>query len=453
MALIRYSLIFAAALQGLHLAKGQTSHTVMVGLQGSFFDPPTISAGLNDTITFVFAGFVHTVTQSSLANPCTPLPGGFSSGPAGTLNNDTQHPMTWDLQITNVSQRASLQNSPANSYYSDLAIWFFCEVTEPTSHCATSGMVGPMNHPYTSVINPPSIDAYTRFRASAQQVTGTPEPSFVPVLTGVGAFATGTPAIPTTSVSIPPLSDTTSSSSIPLPTSTSSDSSATPSSAAAGASHPSTSHLGAIVGGAVGGAAVLALGIVGILWFCRVQKSRSIPPSPASDDANFFRYNPVPVRRPSEAFIEAKQLESVKSATQVTPPRTLSPDTPMSPNRRGQVPQFPPGVPRVAEPTLDRQASFGSNAMSLSAGASEHPPNINIHALATEVAGILRAPSNASMAQHNLSPHPEGGRSMRKLASDNSRNGADSINRTESPLGPPAYRTAVAPHPDSRPST
>ncbi|KAH9476693.1 hypothetical protein JR316_0010607 [Psilocybe cubensis] len=405
-----------AALHGALLVTAQTTHTVKVGLQGSFFDPATISAGLNDTITFIFAGFFHTVTQSSFANPCSPLPGGFSSGPAGTQNNDTQHPMTWDLHITNVS--------------------------EP--------------------------------------------------LTGIGAFATQTPAIPSTPVSIPPSTPTPSDSSTTSSTTSSSTTSPSDTSTAAAAHSSSSSHLGAIVGGAVGGAAVLILGLILILWLLRVQKSRrtrtpGAPDSPTSDDANFFRYNPAPVRRrPSEAFAEAKQLEAARSLSatrQATPTPapasapSMSMSMSMSPNRRGEVvqqPQFPPGVPRtlMVEPhMLDRQTSFGSTAMSFtgnsSAGAAsvdQHPhphqqmqqtANLNIHALASEVAGILRQPANtAPVAAH---PNQEGTpRSIRKLASDSSRFGAESIHRTESPLSPPAYRTTVVSQqtlPDTRPHT
>ncbi|KAH9476567.1 hypothetical protein JR316_0010479 [Psilocybe cubensis] len=457
-----------AALHGALLVTAQTTHTVKVGLQGSFFDPATISAGLNDTITFIFAGFFHTVTQSSFANPCSPLPGGFSSGPAGTQNNDTQHPMTWDLHITNVSE----------------PIWFFCEMTQPTSHCAVSGMVGR----YISVINPPSIAAYTSFRAAAQQVTGTPQPNFQIALTGIGAFATQTPAIPSTPVSIPPSTPTPSDSSTSSSTTSSSTTSPSDTSTAAAAHSSSSSHLGAIVGGAVGGAAVLILGLILILWLLRVQKSRrtgppGAPDSPTSDDANFFRYNPAPVRRrPSEAFAEAKQLEAARSLSatrQATPTPapasapSMSMSMSMSPNRRGEVvqqPQFPPGVPRtlMVEPhMLDRQTSFGSTAMSFtgnsSAGAAsvdhhqqmQQTANLNIHALASEVAGILRQPANtAPVAAH---PTQEGTpRSIRKLASDSSRFGAESIHRTESPLSPPAYRTTVVSQqtlPDTRPHT
>ncbi|CAK5270897.1 unnamed protein product, partial [Mycena citricolor] len=56
---------------------------VTVGIEGSFYSPPTISAGLNDTVVFVFGGDVHTVTQSTFASPCVQLAGGFNSGFAG----------------------------------------------------------------------------------------------------------------------------------------------------------------------------------------------------------------------------------------------------------------------------------------------------------------------------------------------------------------------------------
>lgn len=95
-----------------------------VGQLGSFYNPPTLSAGLGDTVTFSFLGpyvainpfgdsarsqsafSFHTVTQSSAANPCLPLPGGFDSGVLGTgIDENTTETSTWTLTITNASER------------------------------------------------------------------------------------------------------------------------------------------------------------------------------------------------------------------------------------------------------------------------------------------------------------------------------------------------------------
>ncbi|KDR78008.1 hypothetical protein GALMADRAFT_1296964 [Galerina marginata CBS 339.88] len=415
---LRLHILIFAALNCLLAVRGQTTHIVHVGQKGSFFDPPTTSAGPNDTVTFLFDGFIHTVTQSSLENPCLPLPGGFSSGPAGKLDNGSEPSQTWDLHIANASQ----------------PIYFFCELSQPFSHCG-SGMVG--------AINPPSIQVYDQLRSSVlANPPNTPVPSLTPALTGIGAFATQTPAIPLTSVSIPPSSSAT----------PSSDSASTitvtptPPPVPASSSGKSPSHLGAIVGGAVGGAVVIVLLIAVLLWFHRQRQLKEIPTSPLTDDSDFFRYNPGPARRPSEAFVEAKHLEnlSTPALSQISPLRSRSPDPPLSPNRRrGQNPPFPPGVPQIVVQPLatpqqqyersgfERQTSYGS----LTSAPGGAPDQINIQALASEVAVLLRNPS-ASTGQSTLTI-PEGPRPLNKNLESRSR---DPINRNDSPMGPPAYR-------------
>ncbi|KIK55638.1 hypothetical protein GYMLUDRAFT_833725 [Collybiopsis luxurians FD-317 M1] len=155
--------------------RGQFNVQVQVGVEGSFYTPGTVSAGMNDVVTFVFGGDFHDVTQSSFENPCVPLPGGFSSGFAGRGADFSNPTPVWNLQITNVSG----------------PLWFFCAATEPTFHCA-SGMVG--------AINPPSQEVYSSFVAAAKNTspTATVAVSYVP--NGVGAFATSSPAPVSSSV-------------------------------------------------------------------------------------------------------------------------------------------------------------------------------------------------------------------------------------------------------------
>ncbi|KAJ7085418.1 hypothetical protein B0H15DRAFT_783002, partial [Mycena belliarum] len=98
---------------------------VTVGVEGSFFSPPTVSARLNDIVSFVFGGDVHSVTQSTFAAPCVRLAGGFDSGIVGRGADFSKPPPIWNLLITNDSE----------------PIWLFCEASIPTSHCE-SGMVG-----------------------------------------------------------------------------------------------------------------------------------------------------------------------------------------------------------------------------------------------------------------------------------------------------------------------
>jgi len=55
------------------------------------FDPPSVTANTGDIVRFNFKQKNHTVTQSSLADPCSPLAGGFDSGympvPAAQTSN------------------------------------------------------------------------------------------------------------------------------------------------------------------------------------------------------------------------------------------------------------------------------------------------------------------------------------------------------------------------------
>lgn len=76
-----------------------------MGLKGSFFDPPTTSALTGDFVTFVFAGDIHSVTQSSFQSPCVALPGGFNSGLIGTEGDAAAVPPVWTIQVTNTSER------------------------------------------------------------------------------------------------------------------------------------------------------------------------------------------------------------------------------------------------------------------------------------------------------------------------------------------------------------
>lgn len=129
------SLIIAAAAS---LVSAQTSngtgvdHQITVGQNGLAFNPPSITAAVGDTVTFVFYAKNHTVTQSAFATPCTPLQNnatgqvGFDSGFVPVAANATNNP-AWTIQVTNATA----------------PIWFFCR---QTGHCG-QGMVGAINAP------------------------------------------------------------------------------------------------------------------------------------------------------------------------------------------------------------------------------------------------------------------------------------------------------------------
>ncbi|KAI0781355.1 hypothetical protein BD413DRAFT_28117 [Trametes elegans] len=65
-------------------AVNSQEHTIMVGQNGTLsFSPSNITAQVGDTLTFRFAAKNHTVTQSSFANPCSPLAETSTNGQVG----------------------------------------------------------------------------------------------------------------------------------------------------------------------------------------------------------------------------------------------------------------------------------------------------------------------------------------------------------------------------------
>ncbi|THH10518.1 hypothetical protein EW145_g1276 [Phellinidium pouzarii] len=143
------------------LAAAQTVHTINVGQGGFSYSPDTITASNGDIVNFVFDVAGHSVTQSTLANPCTPLDGGFNSGFV------TATGASWNLTISDASN----------------PIWFFCAQTVPAVHCE-AGMVG--------AINPPSQDSFSSFLQAAEATKVTPSITAVQ-LSGSGAAATASP--------------------------------------------------------------------------------------------------------------------------------------------------------------------------------------------------------------------------------------------------------------------
>jgi len=61
-------------------ALGATIDVVVGGTGILKFNPPTVNAAVGDIIRFTFQQKNHTVTQSSLAQPCQPLANGFDTG-------------------------------------------------------------------------------------------------------------------------------------------------------------------------------------------------------------------------------------------------------------------------------------------------------------------------------------------------------------------------------------
>ncbi|THH28243.1 hypothetical protein EUX98_g5951 [Antrodiella citrinella] len=100
------------------------------------FIPAQINATVGSVITFNFSGNPgnHTVAQSTAADPCNPLSGGFSSGFISVPAGSTGFP-TWNLTV--------LSSEP---------IWFFCAQRLPSPHCY-NGMVGGINVSPTNFAN------------------------------------------------------------------------------------------------------------------------------------------------------------------------------------------------------------------------------------------------------------------------------------------------------------
>jgi len=166
-------MLFAAAVSALSMfSMASAQMTVQVGSTatapgGVFqFIPPSFNATNGTVITFQFTGAPgnHTVTQSTFADPCDPVVGGFDSGwvfvpPSPALAQTPE----WNLTITDDTK----------------PIWFFCKQLLPTPHCA-AGMVGAINAPTTN-------HTFAAFQAAAKasKASGQGEGGLV----GIGASA------------------------------------------------------------------------------------------------------------------------------------------------------------------------------------------------------------------------------------------------------------------------
>lgn len=405
----RYNALFAFLALCVPLVKGQAPPVVVaVGLQGSFYSPGAVAAALNSTITFEFYGDVHTVTQSTFEDPCSPIPGGFHSGYFGMGLNSSAPIISWNLIVTNVSA----------------PIWFFCATKSPAFHCSV-GMVG--------AINPPSQDMYSQFSSAAKLVTTTASVNNVPVLTGVGAFATMTPTPLITSppvVASPTPTPTTSST---TSTSTTSSSSPSPTNTTA----PSrTSHVGAIVGGSVGGSAAL-IGLIILLVFCLLRKKQA--PKTQSDDS--FLYNPSTQAIPGPSVLFAEELQTENHYR--TPPVSSNsppPSTHLSPLRR------PSDLTLLANPYIVRHEPAQSEHASSTANLNTQ----DIRSLAQEVAAVLsQNPPIVHSRQDSSQDSREHQQSVINFAVQNDANVNDTDATQISDHPPPSYPVATS----SRPST
>ncbi|KAJ7739643.1 hypothetical protein DFH07DRAFT_1064364 [Mycena maculata] len=97
---------------------------VVVGGEGIIaYTPNNVTANVGDIVQFTFMQKNHTITQSTLASPCSPLEGGFDSGFVPVAANATDFP-TAQLTVTDTNP-----------------IWIYCR---QTGHCQ-QGMVFSIN--------------------------------------------------------------------------------------------------------------------------------------------------------------------------------------------------------------------------------------------------------------------------------------------------------------------
>ncbi|KAE8454129.1 hypothetical protein EG329_005053 [Mollisiaceae sp. DMI_Dod_QoI] len=120
---------------------------VAVGQNGLTFSPSDIKASVGQSVEFSFFPKNHSVTQSSFADPCHPLAGGFFSTFMPTTSESTT---TFTLLVNDTKP-----------------IWIYCGQTTG-NHCQ-SGMVAAINAPSTG-------NTLTAFTALAKNATTSTSP-------------------------------------------------------------------------------------------------------------------------------------------------------------------------------------------------------------------------------------------------------------------------------------
>jgi len=146
-----YSIVMAFA-----AAASAATIKVAVGQSGLTYTPNDITAAVGDSVEFSFFPKNHTVTQSSFADPCHPLAGGFFSGFVPT--NASTLGSTFTITVKDPKP-----------------VWIYCAQTV-LSHCQ-SGMVAAINAPKTGNN---TLDAFTNLAKKASNSTF-PGGAFTPV--------------------------------------------------------------------------------------------------------------------------------------------------------------------------------------------------------------------------------------------------------------------------------
>ncbi|KAF7594867.1 hypothetical protein BBP40_007901 [Aspergillus hancockii] len=105
---------------------GPVVHRVAVGHQNApAFSPNRLNANIGDRIIFEFHNHNHTLTQSSLGEPCSPI-GALDTG-FGQYNPQDRSGITLTITVNSLEPQ-----------------WFFCKQEQPSPHCH-AGMVFALN--------------------------------------------------------------------------------------------------------------------------------------------------------------------------------------------------------------------------------------------------------------------------------------------------------------------
>ncbi|KAF9460462.1 hypothetical protein BDZ94DRAFT_923781 [Collybia nuda] len=166
--IIAFSSLALVTAQSVVVQVGSTPDAPGGALQ---FIPPFFNATKGTTVTFRFTGAPgnHSVTQSSFADPCNPVAGGFDSGNVWIPQTNVTDTPEWTLTITDETK----------------PIWFYCKQPHPNPHCG-AGMVGAINAPLIG-------NTFDNFQVKAKSFSGTPGQG-PGNLVGVGASASALPS-------------------------------------------------------------------------------------------------------------------------------------------------------------------------------------------------------------------------------------------------------------------
>jgi plastocyanin len=159
-----FALGSVALLASAQLALAATFDVIVGGPGVLKFNPQFVNASVGDVVRFVFQQKNHTVTQSTLDNPCSPLAAGFDSGFMPVPDNQTSNFPTAQLTVQKTTP-----------------IWAYCR---QGTHCKSGMVFG---------VNPG--DKFPAFLAAATGGTASPSVSAsVPAASAASPTATSVPS-------------------------------------------------------------------------------------------------------------------------------------------------------------------------------------------------------------------------------------------------------------------